>query len=529
MAFNSATSPAYFWSMKATKASLAGVPAASSMKSSAKVVAVVGRIWMPPHHFNSLSRYDPMFHDGGPAASLSGAIADRQGDREQGKKRSKGHGSPQVPAALYTRHAAVRNGCGSIRIGPPDYLRCFWTAGQCLSPALTTAASWGEPVLLHDTLITDEFGVALMKTLLVSLAELPRVSTLSAEAYAKVSAKLVEKVNVRMAARASTQNLLGEAPVWMMFDNHKHHTLFMANVYRLNAFNMMAKIVPWVYRSYKARGFTDAYFPAAFEEWIRGIEELVPPEAAAELVPAYHWFQQNHERISHAASGPLVPAQDAGKDSDACREFTAALIAGDSKKVLQMAMANGGSSDLLQGFYRNLVQPSLYQVGTLWEQGAISVAEEHLASALVTRAMTAQYVALEVPEPTKGLVVVTAAQNEFHEIGAWMVANALEMDGWDVRYLGANTPIDDLMELLVNAPPRILAISIGMPFNLADVARLIQRVRATPELGNVRIMVGGLLFHHFPEMEETLGADAYGADCDAAVRIANQCAAELRT
>jgi methanogenic corrinoid protein MtbC1 len=48
------------------------------------------------------------------------------------------------------------------------------------------------------------------------------------------------------------------------------------------------------------------------------------------------------------------------------------------------------------------------------------------------------------PSQAKGKAVITAAPNEFYEIGAWMISDILEFDGWEVRYLGANTPVNDL-------------------------------------------------------------------------------------
>ena len=38
-------------------------------------------------------------------------------------------------------------------------------------------------------------------------------------------------------------------------------------------------------------------------------------------------------------------------------------------------------------FYLELIQPALWEVGALWETGEISVAQEHLVSAMAVRAI----------------------------------------------------------------------------------------------------------------------------------------------
>ena len=61
----------------------------------------------------------------------------------------------------------------------------------------------------------------------------------------------------------------------------------------------------------------------------------------------------------------------------------------------------------------------------------------------------------ELAYETDGIVVVTTAPNEFHEIGAWMIANTLEGDGWDIHFLGSNTPKRDLLLHLKETEARI--------------------------------------------------------------------------
>ena len=116
-----------------------------------------------------------------------------------------------------------------------------------------------------------------------------------------------------------------------------------------------------------------------------------------------------------------------------------ALLQGEYRECLRLTDRVVTSPETLVDFYLQVVQPCLYQVGNLWQRGVISVAQEHLASAVVARVMAVAYDRVEPMHQLQGKAVVTAAPHNFHEIGARMLADCLGLDGWEVDYLGANT------------------------------------------------------------------------------------------
>jgi methanogenic corrinoid protein MtbC1 len=162
-------------------------------------------------------------------------------------------------------------------------------------------------------------------------------------------------------------------------------------------------------------------------------------------------------------------------------------------------------------FYEHVIKYALYTVGALWERNELSVAEEHLATAIVSRVMSSLYGRFVGTLQTKGMVVVSAGPNEFHEVGARMVADILEFDGWDVTYLGANIPREELMKLLKQKRPFMLALSVATLFNLEKARDVIAAVRAEPELAGMRILAGGLAFAGAPRLWREFGADGYAA------------------
>ena len=99
--------------------------------------------------------------------------------------------------------------------------------------------------------------------------------------------------------------------------------------------------------------------------------------------------------------------------------------------------------------YEGVIKPAMYKVGELWEEGKISVATEHLASAIVETLLGHLYYRIIKNAGTnKMVVVITSVEDEVHQIGAKMVSDMFELHGWTSHFLGANTPMDELLDFI---------------------------------------------------------------------------------
>ena len=155
--------------------------------------------------------------------------------------------------------------------------------------------------------------------------------------------------------------------------------------------------------------------------------------------------------------------------------------------------------------------PAQYEVGRRWERNEISVATEHVATAITQYVMAQLYGHLEIPETVRGNAVVTGVEGELHQLGANMVADVLEAEGWNVRFLGTQLPHGDVLGAVEDHEPRLLGVSATVLFNLPAVGRLIEDARS--RFGSeLRIVVGGGAFRSNPEVWRELGADGFGRE-----------------
>lgn len=175
---------------------------------------------------------------------------------------------------------------------------------------------------------------------------------------------------------------------------------------------------------------------------------------------------------------------------------------------LDQAFALLGVDETLSG----VIQPVLQAVGERWEQGMLTVADEHLVSEAVRSRLG--HLLADAGGGVHGVAVLACAPGERHELGLMMVAIALRGDGWKVAYLGADTPLADAVALAQRLSARVLALSLASPGRAPTAPAL-------PE--GVTLVIGGS--GASPALAQQLDAVFAGPELRAAVETVRAFAA----
>jgi methanogenic corrinoid protein MtbC1 len=142
----------------------------------------------------------------------------------------------------------------------------------------------------------------------------------------------------------------------------------------------------------------------------------------------------------------------------------------------------------------DLFQASLYEIGRRWEIGEVSVATEHVATAITEELLGRVFPHIARRAPVGHRAVVSCAADEFHQIGGRIVADTLEGMGWDVDFVGAGTSVAELVGCVQRAQADLVAVSVSVDTHLARMAETVRAVRATDT--RVPIAVGGRALGH---------------------------------
>lgn len=187
-----------------------------------------------------------------------------------------------------------------------------------------------------------------------------------------------------------------------------------------------------------------------------------------------------------------------------------ALLSGDEACVDDLFRAAADRGADLAVLARDLITPSLDEVGRMWSRGEVSVAEEHLATALVSRAVARRAALLPAPPLGAPRLLLACLAGEFHELGVKIVAEVARMAGWQADMLGANTPRECAIKFIALHRPEAVGLSLALAAHLPECCRTVEEIRrASP---GTKILVGGYIFRHDPAVCGLTGGDACFAD-----------------
>ena len=227
------------------------------------------------------------------------------------------------------------------------------------------------------------------------------------------------------------------------------------------------------------------------------------------------------------------PVSAASAVADASRiarlrdRYLAAQLAGDRKEALRLVVEEGvGAGIPVADLQAGVVQEAQLAIGQLWQDNRISIADEHMATAISHVVLSRLFESAPLGKRSGERVVVACVQGEMHDFPARLVADYLDIAGFHVRYLGANVPLDDLALMLWDVKPDLVALSVTMTFNMGYFANTVRRVRA--ELPGLPIMAGGNAIHWEPGIAKAFGTITCSPDATSLVETARRVIRETR-
>ena len=288
----------------------------------------------------------------------------------------------------------------------------------------------------------------------------------------------------------------------------RDHLTFLRNAIEFGNSETFRHYFQWSTNLLKARNIPH-YELATFINDLCKVVDSRLSESEKTMLRAFVLDSSPSEQVSVHQTPP--PSESPLKlDQEA---FLQALLAGNRQAAKSVAFEALARKYQLIDIYIEVFQKSLYQIGNLWEKNHISVAQEHMATAIT------QYVIVNIFDHVnpvlinRGKGIVTGVEGEFHQVGAHMVADTLEMQGWDIRFLGVNVPHKSILQIIEEFHPDLVGISATMLSNVPMVRDLIVKIRSQSGSGSMpRILVGGGAFRTLPDIHREIEADGFAQD-----------------
>ncbi len=237
----------------------------------------------------------------------------------------------------------------------------------------------------------------------------------------------------------------------------------------------------------------------------RHIDDGIPASRAAEMV-----------RRMNPVTGPR-PLHDMQQ------ELVNALLNLDEDRA-DAVLSEAHSLHPVEAVMFELISPALVQIGQMWHDGIINTTIEHYSSSYIYGRLRS-LLSLSSSLKAAPAVIVACAPTDQHELGPLMLAVTLRRAGYRVYYVGANTPVADLLQMSNQVMPTAIMIS-------ASTAKAAEKlVEEHHHFKNVsaHIIFGGAAFNKNPDLAKTLGGLYLAADIPSSLEKFEQLVQKVKT
>ena len=295
-----------------------------------------------------------------------------------------------------------------------------------------------------------------------------------------------------------------------------YHLTYLTEAMAAEEPTLFTEYVAWAKALFAGLGFPEDTLRTTLHLMRDVLQERLP---AADYDAVDVYLAAGLERLAEAPTSIPSMIDEEAPLAGLARRYLDTLLRGERHVASQMILEAVEEGVEVKAIYQHVFQPVQREVGRLWQMNELSVAQEHYCTAATQMIMSQLYPTIFAGEKVGRRLVATCIEGDLHELGVRMVADFFEMEGWDTYYLGANTPVNGIIETLETRQVDLLAVSATIPAHVGKVRELIDQVRATEAGAGVQILVGGYPFNHSPELWRRVGADGSARDAEEAIAL----------
>ncbi|NCB92837.1 MAG: hypothetical protein EOM40_09810 [Clostridia bacterium] len=274
--------------------------------------------------------------------------------------------------------------------------------------------------------------------------------------------------------------------------------------------------VEWTYQylSYLMTYVSKENMTQQCRDFYKAMDDCIKPEVSREeyqLVSAY--IKKGIEAIDRLSKANFSAAGDQDqkeKYDQSIEEYISIILKKDSRTAMQYFLNLYNNGMKIDEIYLEIAQKIMLQIGELWFENKISVAQEHYCTALTQTALSQLYAVIFATPSNGHTMIGCCIGGELHEIGMRMITDLFTYEGWNSMFLGAGVPEEALLSAVEEQKPELVALSVTMPQHLMLCQNMVKKLHAMyPE---IKIAVGGRAFRDVPDAWKSWGANVYTRD-----------------
>jgi methanogenic corrinoid protein MtbC1 len=271
----------------------------------------------------------------------------------------------------------------------------------------------------------------------------------------------------------------------------------------------------WLARAYSARNVSIAVPRYALLSLRETLLQDFPDQSAGVVLPIVDRALAALQEPLQPIPGALTSGSPFGK---LALQYLATCMEGQTDEAIAMvidAIRNGLAP---QDVVARVIVPAQREIGNLWHNNEVSIAQEHLVTNTTTELMAVMNREF-AKSPNEDLrVLIAGVSGNPHSVAIRASALLFQLAGWRSICLGTDLPPQEIAGAAAEFDVSVVVLSATMSTHVAAVSATIKAVREATD--NVSILVGGQPFDVAPDLWKEIGADAMSKDIDDVVATA---------
>lgn len=152
--------------------------------------------------------------------------------------------------------------------------------------------------------------------------------------------------------------------------------------------------------------------------------------------------------------------------------------------------------------FENVLREALYRIDCK-ELDKECIWREHIKTSIVRTILEVSYPYIlkeskQVKKKNKKVIIVCPSE-EYHEIGARMAHSFFILKGYESIFIGANTPLEVILDSIEFIKPEYVAVSVTNFYNVIKAKKTIQSIKQKDP--TIKILAGGQAFNQEKALE----------------------------
>jgi methanogenic corrinoid protein MtbC1 len=194
-------------------------------------------------------------------------------------------------------------------------------------------------------------------------------------------------------------------------------------------------------------------------------------------------------------------------------EFLDYIDKEDKEKCVEFVLNKLDNKEIdVPTLYKEILEPSLNRFYCDVDEEKLCIWKEHVRSSIIRTIIELCYPYILKERKEKGVkilnqkILIGCPAEEYHEIGARMIADIFILNGFDAIFVGANTPREEIRDAINILKPAYIGVCVTNYFTLVEAEKAISLIKQHTEFEG-KIIVGGQAFQSNPDNFKKIGAD----------------------